>query len=614
MFTLHYRKGQKHGRNGSVAIGLLLIALALSVAVGSYLSLSMGTQRISSRAKAFQQARVLAHSAIDSAKAQIAEVIQLRELGLSSGPLQDQLDSVVEAPDFPTAVDRFQVNIFSLDVQGGGEFIATNLNGKLVEYQDVLITVGVEDLVSGARSAMQDQVRIVREPFLRYAIFFSELLELHPGPAMTVNGDMRSNSNIELWCNQSLKVTGHVKCPGNIILRKSDQADSWTTEARRITASKKVQFLDGDGDFEPMYQDGRALDSREADWESRSEEVWDGRVEANDLVVELNPAIGDDMENHVLIEPKDTGDTVRIQKQKLANKADLYIQVKEDGDVWVTKDWGIPAKIKKSKYAKLSGTKDYHGVYDVKNSGWIRRHENYYDPRESEAAFENGPSSSRLQRMRMVDVYLDKMLESYPDTSVVYVEVEEPSNGSLKPAVRFRNGYDLSNASSRGLTVATHRMAYVEGEYNSKSELPALIAADNLTVLSNGWDDNNSASLKPGGVSDTSIQAAVMTGYNDPENLPGKPGTTFTGGAHNLIRYRENWKGMNYNFKGSYLSLWHAQDSHCLISGSTYSPPRRNIQYDTLFLTQEPPGMPVGYAAPESVLWKEISWDEAENL
>ena len=147
-------------------------------------------------------------------------------------------------------------------------------------------------------------------------------------------------------------------------------------------------------------------------------------------------------------------------------------------------------------------------------------------------------------------------------------------------------------------------------------KVPVLIAADNLTVLSNNWDDQNSKLIQPGKhnqskkASATTLNAAVMIGYNDPNALAGNPGTKYTGGAHNLVRYRENWSGIDYNFSGSYMSLWHAQDSHCL-TGITYSPPNRNINYDPDFFTTEPPGMPMGYTAPSTVYWKDISMADA---
>ncbi len=612
-------------KEGGIAIALMLIAFTLAVTIGSYLQFSVNNARVTHRALIHERARVLAESALESAEAQLGIAVEAAELGLISTPLQRYVDdrTKVKIPDFAGSDTDYAVKVYELEMLNGG-FIATNINGKLTESQEIMLTAGVEHTASGIAAAFQKRVRITREPFLRYAIFFDDYLELHPGPAMLVNGDIRANTKIEFYAGDSLKIDGQVKCSGDIVIHKSDVADtaSENSESGKTSASKKISVkVAGTGnDYETFYQDNSYLDSTKDNWNQLSLDTWQGGVINGDSVAKLNPPIGDETDNHLLIDPPDHKDNGRLLKEKMAYKADLYVTVDPNGHVSVSNRYGgDQTNYPSASYAVPTGAKS-GGMYELEagDGRWLNVHTDYYDPRESEKAYRDGPQAgSGAQQMQMVDIYMDQLIKTYPDTKIVYVEVDDPQGNSLKPAVRLRNGADLTAGNQEGISIATHRTLFVEGDYNSNQTIPALIAGDNVTLLSNAWDDQNSQYMMPGSnkqgwkATETSLNAAVMAGYNDPENLAGNPGTTFTGGAHNLIRYRENWSGVDYNFKGSYLSLWFAQDSHCLISGQTYSPPRRNISYDTTFKTRQPPGMPMGYTDPEVVYWKEISMNDA---
>ena len=593
----------KKSKEGGVAIALLLVAFSILGVTASYVKYSLNNATMTRHVMDVEQARMFGESALDAAESQLRISIENRALGLSGGgTLLDDLDSLVP-PDFQN--NKYDVSIFSAqDFTGAGGMVETNIDGAVKEYMDLLITTGVSNTTTGVTAAFQEIVRITREPFLRYAIFFDELLELHPGPLMVVNGDMRSNSDIELWAGSGLWIDGTIRAPGKLDIFKSDRNDGYSTDARRLAVSKKIKvFVNRVG--EKFYQDGEVLDSRNSAWDAKSKTVWSGRVSVGNQVGRLKPPVGENVDNHALIEPPDDDDSDKLSKAKLANKADLYIKIKTDGTVKVKTS--TSGGFKKVENFAVPGAKDANGVYDV-TGGWINVHSDFFDPRESEYAYEHRPSPSHLQRMEMVDIYMDKLLEKYPNHKIIYVKVADPDDDRKKPAVRLRNGNDLSKASSSaGISVATHRSMYIEGNYNTKNPVPALIAADNLTILSNGWSDWKSTSMKPRGATDTDLHAAVMIGYADPDNPDGK----ITGGAHNLVRFRENWSRHNYNFTGSYISLWTASDSHALLSGQCYSPPRRNITYDESFKTTQPPGMPIGYTTPEVLVWKELSWNEA---
>ncbi|MCC5877056.1 MAG: hypothetical protein JJU11_12625 [Candidatus Sumerlaeia bacterium] len=98
-----------------------------------------------------------------------------------------------------------------------------------------------------------------------------------------------------------------------------------------------------------------------------------------------------------------------------------------------------------------------------------------------------------------------------------------------------------------------------------------------------------------------------------------------SGGAHNVMRYLENWSSRNHNFLGSMIILWESQlavsknHTGSIRRGRTlnggrynyYEPPRRNYDWDNrLQGSQPPPGMPLFLEVREGP-WERVSYDEA---
>lgn len=98
-----------------------------------------------------------------------------------------------------------------------------------------------------------------------------------------------------------------------------------------------------------------------------------------------------------------------------------------------------------------------------------------------------------------------------------------------------------------------------------------------------------------------------------------------SGGAHNVMRYLENWGSRNHNFSGSMIVLWESQVAatkwrmnYVLRNGrlngqryAYYSPPRRNYDWNSsLQSSQPPPGMPIFLEVREGP-WERVSFDDA---
>jgi hypothetical protein len=163
-----------------------------------------------------------------------------------------------------------------------------------------------------------------------------------------------------------------------------------------------------------------------------------------------------------------------------------------------------------------------------------------------------------------------------------------------------------------GLTIAAENPAYIQGDYNSNSAgggfgdsyVAASVAADAVTLLSNQWDDVNSFAFPFDSsfrvATNTWYRAGIIAGKGASFPLPGYPtngsndfGTD--GGVHNFLRYIENWPTLNYH--GSLLSLYYNRQAVGLFrsGGGVYSPPNRQYDFDTNFLTPAllPPRTPM---------------------
>jgi hypothetical protein len=104
---------------------------------------------------------------------------------------------------------------------------------------------------------------------------------------------------------------------------------------------------------------------------------------------------------------------------------------------------------------------------------------------------------------------------------------------------------------------------------------------------------------------DTEYKTVIMTGNS--ETTAGN----YNGGLENVLRFLEHWEGRNVTYRGSIIDLWYAEiASGSWGYGQYYTAPNRNWGYDSMYLTQNPPGMTQVYGMEET-LWERIAWGDA---
>ena len=178
-----------------------------------------------------------------------------------------------------------------------------------------------------------------------------------------------------------------------------------------------------------------------------------------------------------------------------------------------------------------------------------------------------------------------------------------------------------------GFTVASEEPVYVYGDYNTGPNDPlwanpsnpnaqhaaAAIIADAVTLLTNQWQDSQSLSSPQSmncgglvrcggnGVTPAYYRMAIAAGKSIPFPNPGWAGANAKdfgtdGGMHNFLRYLENMTPIQINYSGSMVSLYYSQYATGTFKccSVVYNPPKRNYNFDTLFLNPAnlPPGTP----------------------
>lgn len=180
------------------------------------------------------------------------------------------------------------------------------------------------------------------------------------------------------------------------------------------------------------------------------------------------------------------------------------------------------------------------------------------------------------------------------------------------------------NRRDDGLTFATNGPVYILGNYNADGnqstgsasdpdttspappanpEVPALIAADAVTLLSSVYNDTDmreSAKSTLNTAAFTEIATAIITGIVPTKLNSSGAGTNnqWAGGVHNFVRFLENWTGKTYRYRGSIVSLFESEVSKGPWFQSEYTYwyqfPTRDVGYHVYFSGGRfPPGLPV---------------------
>ncbi|MEP6847905.1 MAG: hypothetical protein ABI999_03550, partial [Acidobacteriota bacterium] len=288
------------------------------------------------------------------------------------------------------------------------------------------------------------------------------------------------------------------------------------------------------------------------------------------------------------------------------------------------------------------GDRDFDGEYDMEdiygnNDGALQLGEDVNGNGILEADYLNVGGAQEAAKYSASGLYSPPVPAAAPVVPVNYRSFVSPDMAATfehpfyRRAVRLVNGSDLPGfydtvtpSNSKGFTVASENGVYVLGDYNSTGvatygsptpatdflpqgtrDVPASIAADAVTVLSNKWSDANSFAnpfTNTNRVADveTNTRFAMLAGDSittlDATPNQGGQDTRMNGGVHNFIRFLEQWS-VRLNYCGSLINLFNAHNNSGAYKnggGAVYNPPTRNWVFDSSFLdiNRIPPGTP----------------------
>jgi len=526
-------KMERKGNSGVVLIVCMIILLMLSLIGIASITTSNSELQVAGNEIKNTGAFYAAEAGLEKATSEI--VTSYENTGAPPNPLPYALEDISNY--------KYYYYVIDLGPAANRTLTYGSYNGLYASVKSFeIISQGADnDLEAGVEIEMDIEDALI--PVYQFAVFYENLLEIGPGPDMTISGRVHSNSDIYLEAGSNLYMD-QISSGGNILYGTAPGSGS-------SPGTGNIFIKDGDGNYQNMRNgDGTYLDATDPDWVNSSISRWGNTVEdhnhgVTDLYMPI-AGVGD---------PTDMIDRADGNPDSYENLAGLKFV---DGQ---------------ALYRQIDGTwLDVTGLLIA--DGTISTN-TFYDERE-------GQNVIALD----LDVSLLSASGYYPSNGIIYSSQSEMA-GNIT-AIRLTHGSQLPS----GLTVATNNPLYTLGDFNSVNKQSASLMADAITILSNNWDDANSGlGIGARSATGTTVNAAYITGNTE----TGSAGHGYNGGLENLPRFLENWNGVTFTWKGSAVSMWYSRQATSPWGTGYYNPPIRDWGFDTDFLdpTNLPPGTPM---------------------
>jgi hypothetical protein len=285
-----------------------------------------------------------------------------------------------------------------------------------------------------------------------------------------------------------------------------------------------------------------------------------------------------------------------------------------------TKRWTDPT----GSLASFDPVKDWNGVVYVQIPTWAKS----ADDTSSAKRLTGGQRADKVVSAKLTNLGINMINAS----SIPYPEYTKEAGVTIatNAPLYMVGNFNADGSSSTGSSTAIEsRTAYKSRSGTTRTEPPASIASDTLTILSNRWNtlisskgpnrdysDESSTSKRTGVF--TEISAAILTGLKPtiPDAAAGGTSSWISGGAHNFPRFLENWSS-TLTIRGSLVALFESEVHESAMPtdfSHYYSPPTRDWGFNDNFLNGfYPPGTPNTRTYPR-VAFKSITkeqYDEA---
>jgi len=576
-------KKRSNKNRGNVLLLVLIILGIAAFMMTALLSYSLFSLKNASRYEIYKDEFAVAESGLNKSYAHFEFILQYGTT---------DIDAAIQAIQPPT-VDGYTFTKFHISKLFEGMSTVTDTTGNLAPYRLLSLntrrykiysrakkTAGMATRFSHPGIQISQELETRYVPLYLFAIFYDPDCEIIPGPNMDIYGRVHSNSNLYVGSDGGVlrftsdgTRTSYVTSAGNIICGISPNSNHGV-----INSSHSNSYWNGTTNVS-MWDStlGRWWDHTNPNWAQGSQDRWNGHVkdEAHDIG-ELPLPIPPVAPPIVLIERADADDPISLKDTKFEWQAGLCIY--RDASGVVTAYDGYPPDEHNAvslTYPNPSNPSQTKSVYSQTTSG-------FRDSREA-------------RTVNLLNINISNLIESgiAPDNGILYVSVEQ--SPTVRGGVRIQNGSALPSNMANGFTIATDDPIYVQGNFNNVNKKYSLVAADAINILSNLWNDANSADNRYSyrTPNETTVNSVMWQG-----NVPSHDGSNYSGGVENYFRFLENWSGVNFRFNGSIICMYASEiaTANWRINSPVYNPPNRIWGWDNMYsgLTG-PPGTPRVY-------------------
>ena len=597
-----YRKIGRPEQRGVALVAALMAAFVAATMIAVLMTLSQASNRRADVDRYKAQARYAAEGAVEAAKKDLQEAIaNWRPVPAEGSVVLDGQN--VSYTVVPTGLDQAQED---------GAGIQT-------------LVTGFEVLATGSSQFATAQVhRILNAratPIFQFAVFYTDDLEIFPGPSMTLGGRVHANGDLYVGCGGTLTVdTNYMRAVGGIYRERKDRpgVSGGTVKVRKwvenpYDPAEPLSFfkmyskgqMDSLGvstvsGYDSHFTDGLDLNGDGDFYDTDEWMPWaPGALDFWGPPTGYSGGTG----NTVMSEDHGVGEAVVPQIGSIAmyeereggsfiydSSTDEYLEVAAGSG---THDPGFfHAKADLVVITKDDGSWDAFDAdgFSVKGAlAGVVTQDDMYDARQADGSGDRTP-------ITQIDVAALNASGVFPTNGLLYTSHHGMGEGTDAKGVVLTNGSELAAP----LTVVTEGALYVHGDYNTVNKKGSSVIGDAVNLLSNAWDGSKSPGNLPV-ASDTTFNVAIVTGNHETHV------NDYNGGLENLPRFHESWSNKKCNIVGSFVNTWFSQyaTAKWRYGGDRYKAPKRNWSYDTAFNTVAnlPPYTPMAVSAEDIVTW-----------
>jgi hypothetical protein len=595
----------------------MLVAVFAAFAVATTASLMFWAASTSTRtaetARKGVDARFLAEGAVQLARKEVLDALA------NWGAVPASGSASIDGKSVPYTIVPTGFTSTLTDASG----IQTLLTGYQIEA-----VAEVGGIQARARQIFNSQAT----PIFQYAVFYTEDLEIFPGPSMTLGGRVHTNADLYLGSNGTLTCnTNHVRAVGDIYRNRKDnptkspgtvrirewvanpfdpaeptsyfemKSQSQMTALGVLTASGYDSRFsagfdaDGDGDFDdsgdwlPWVQGALEYWSEASGYFggtghtvlSADQGTTQAVVPSIGSIQMFEPTEGgsggdyalDPMTGEFVSTPPGDGTHTRGFYHA---QADLVIVGHADGS------WS-------------AHTADGVDVTGALEEACVVNQSSLYDARQDRSSSGTYPGNS----VPVLEIDVAQLNGSgyFPANGLLYAASYGMGTGAAAKGAKLVNGATLAGP----LTMVSEGSIYVQGDTNTTGKQPAAVICDAVHLLSNDWDGLKTSSSSLPVAAETTYNLAFITGNLETQ------GSSYNGGFENLPRFHENWSGKTCAITGSFVNAWRSAfaTGAWVYGGKHYTAPNRAYVYDSAFNSVEnlPPFTPMAVTAADVVTW-----------